>query len=875
MPAHLPARTRLLRGEEGLRLRRLRRVHRARRRRPRAQLPLPGGPGRRARGHHRGGPRHRRGAAPGPAAVPRRPGLPVRLLHRRVRHDDGGARRGPARRPAPGAQGQPVPLHRLPGHLRRRPRCHHRRDGVPGTGGRGERGGPRRPAGRHRHRPLHARRRRAGCAAHEAAALAARARPGRRDRHRRRAGPARGAGRVHPRGRAAAPVLQRPAREPGGRPGRHPRARRRRAPRRAARRRRGGRHRGRRGGGLPPGPGDLRGAARRHRSRGGPAPRRAAGAGDGQRGGGGARGGRRRRGRVRGGRRRVRADVPHPARAARQPRDARCGRLAGGRRLAGGAHQHQVPFLTRRALCDLFDLPAESVRVVAGRVGGGFGGKQEMLVEDVVTLAVLQLRRPVRLEFTRAEQFVGATTRHPFTVRVKVGARADGTLTAIQVRAVSDTGAYGNHGPAVMFHAVAESLAVYTCPHKKVDGFAVHTHTVPSGAFRGYGLGQVTFAVESAIDELARTLGLDPLAVRERNILRSGDPVVAPAGHDDDLHVASYGLDQCLDVVRAAAAEPAGPVPEGWLVGSGSALSMIATGPPGGHTADVVARLLPDGAIEVAVGTTEFGNGTTTVHRQIAADALGTRPDRITVRQSDTDLVGHDTGAFGSTGTVVAGKATLRAAHALAGSLRMLAAQYLGVDARECVLVVDAVQAGDRQILLKELHQRAGRDVVAHGTFGGTPRSVAFNVQWFRVAVDPGTGEIRILRSVHAADAGRVLNPMQCRGQVEGGVAQALGAAQFEQVRLDADGRVTTTAFREYRLPAFADVPPTEVHFVDTTDAIGPLGAKSMSESPFNPVAPALANAVRDATGVRFTDLPLARDTVWLALDARRGSQAG
>jgi len=535
----------------------------------------------------------------------------------------------------------------------------------------------------------------------------------------------------------------------------------------------------------------------------------------------------------------------------------------------------QVPFLTRRALCDLFDLPAESVRVVAGRVGGGFGGKQEMLVEDVVTLAVLQLRRPVRLEFTRAEQFVGATTRHPFTVRVKVGARADGTLTAIQVRAVSDTGAYGNHGPAVMFHAVAESLAVYTCPHKKVDGFAVHTHTVPSGAFRGYGLGQVTFAVESAIDELARTLGLDPLAVRERNILCSGDPVVAPAGHDDDLHVASYGLDQCLDVVRAAAAEPAGPVPEGWLVGSGSALSMIATGPPGGHTADVVARLLPDGAIEVAVGTTEFGNGTTTVHRQIAADALGTRPDRITVRQSDTDLVGHDTGAFGSTGTVVAGKATLRAAHALAGSLRMLAAQYLGVDARECVLVVDAVQAGDRQILLKELHQRAGRDVVAHGTFGGTPRSVAFNVQWFRVAVDPGTGEIRILRSVHAADAGRVLNPMQCRGQVEGGVAQALGAAQFEQVRLDADGRVTTTAFREYRLPAFADVPPTEVHFVDTTDAIGPLGAKSMSESPFNPVAPALANAVRDATGVRFTDLPLARDTVWLALDARRGSQAG
>ncbi len=237
----------------------------------------------------------------------------------------------------------------------------------------------------------------------------------------------------------------------------------------------------------------------------------------------------------------------------------------------------RTPFLTRRALCDLFDLPPESVRVVAGRVGGGFGGKQEMLVEDVVALAVLRLRRPVRLEYTRAEQFVGSTTRHPFGMRIKLGARADGTLTAMQVRAVSDTGAYGNHGPAVLHHAVTESLAIYRCANKlaiyrcankKADGYAVYTHTVPAGAFRGYGLGQVTFAVESAIDELARRLGLDPYAVRACNVLRAGDPLIAPTGQDDELHIASYGLDQCLDVVRAAAAEPAEPAPSGWLVGS-------------------------------------------------------------------------------------------------------------------------------------------------------------------------------------------------------------------------------------------------------------------------------------------------------------------
>ncbi|ODU06885.1 MAG: aldehyde oxidase [Pseudonocardia sp. SCN 72-86] len=532
----------------------------------------------------------------------------------------------------------------------------------------------------------------------------------------------------------------------------------------------------------------------------------------------------------------------------------------------------QTPFLTRRALCDLFDLPPDGVRVVAARVGGGFGGKQEMLVEDVVALAVLRLRRPVKLEYTRAEQFVGATTRHPFTVRVRAGARRDGTLTALDVRAVSNTGAYGNHGPAVMFHALGESLAVYRCANKKADGFAVYTHTVPAGAFRGYGLGQVSFAVESALDELARRLGLDPLAVREANILRAGEPLVTPAGHDDDLSIGSYGLDQCLDVVRRARTDHASidDAPDGWLTGEGSALSMIATGPPGGHHADVTATLLRDGTFEVRVGTAEFGNGTTTVHRQIAADALCTTPDRVVIRQSDTDLVRHDTGAFGSTGTVVAGKATLRATTGLATTLLRLAADRLGVAEAQCRLVVDAVVAGGRQILLKELHQSVGADVVAEGSFGGTPRSAAFNVQWFRIAVDPGTGELRILRSVHAADAGTVMNPLQVRGQVEGGVAQALGAAVSEEVRINDDGAVTTAAFRTYRLPTFADVPRTEVTFVETTDSVGPLGAKSMSESPFNPVAPALANALRDATGIRFTELPLTRDRIWLALDAHR-----
>ncbi|MEU4561175.1 molybdopterin cofactor-binding domain-containing protein [Actinoplanes sp. NPDC023936] len=483
----------------------------------------------------------------------------------------------------------------------------------------------------------------------------------------------------------------------------------------------------------------------------------------------------------------------------------------------------QTPFLTRRAVARLYDLPADRVRVVAGRVGGGFGGKQEMLVEDLVALAVLRTGRPVKWEYTRSEQFTGATTRHPFEVTVEAGARRSGELTALRLSVVVNTGAYGNHGTSVMHHGCHETVAVYKCGNMSTDAVTVYTNTVPAGAFRGYGLGQVTFAVEQVLDELARKIGMDPVTFRERNVVREGDDLTAPGDHVDDLGIASYGLDQCLARMRAAALS-ADEAPAGWRVGEGMAIAMIAAGPPGGHFADATVRALGDDRYEVFVGTAEFGNGSTTVFAQIVADEMATTPDRVVIRQSDTDLVGHDTGAFASTGVVVAGRAVLRAARSL----------------------------------------RAGGD--GHGFFDGTPRSVAFNAQWFRVAIDPDTGELRILRSVHSADAGTVLNPAQLRGQIEGGVAQALGATLSEHVDVSPSGEVTTTTFRQYHLPAFADVPRTEVHFADTTDAIGPLGAKSMSESPFNPVAPALANAIRDAIGVRMTDLPFTADRIWQAM---------
>ncbi len=324
-------------------------------------------------------------------------------------------------------------------------------------------------------------------------------------------------------------------------------------------------------------------------------------------------------------------------------------------------------------------------------------------------------------------------------------------------------------------------------------------------------------------------------------MVRPGDPLVCIDDEPDDVSIASYGRDQCVDLVRTALAsgrgEPAPDDPE-WLPGQGIAITMLDTIPPNGHHAHVRVGQREGGGYRLIVGTSEFGNGTSTVHRQLAARALDCRVDDVELTQSDTDNLVHDTGAYGSTGTVVAGMATLRAA----SELRRL------IDAEP-----------DAEKLLE-----------AEGWSDGTPRSVSFNVHGFRVAVRPATGEIRILQSVQAADAGTVLNPMQCRGQVEGGSAQALGAAMYEHVDIDSDGRVSTRALRDYHVPALGDVPRTEVFFAQTSDPLGPLGAKPMSEAPFNPVAPALANAVRDATGVRIGELPLSRDRVWAALDGRR-----
>jgi len=528
----------------------------------------------------------------------------------------------------------------------------------------------------------------------------------------------------------------------------------------------------------------------------------------------------------------------------------------------------QTPFPAKAKLAYLFGMDPAKIHLYSERVGGGFGAKQEVLSEELCVLATLKTRRPVKWEFTRTEEFIGATTRHPYRVLVRLGAKRDGTLRAMQLRVVSNTGAYGNHGGAVLFHSLNESLALYRCPNKKADAFAVYTNTVPAGAFRGYGITQTCFAIESAMDELARQLEIDPVAMRRKNMIRPGDTFLSIWKEPHDVAMGSYGLAECLDKAEEALASGRGiPKPEGsdWLEGKGLAISMLDCAPPE-HRSEARMDLTSAGDYRLAIGSTEFGNGSITTHRQIAATVLGCSVNRIQVVNADTDETPYDTGTFGSTGTTVAGLAVHAVASALKEQLLGLVKRYTDVPADACSLGDGTAFCGDRALPLSELFAKATRD--GHGVNAvrksfGAPRTVSFNVHGFRIAVHRITGQIEILQSVHAADAGVVLNPMQIRGQVEGSIAQGIGWSLFERMITNEQGEVINPTFRNYRIPAFADVPSTEIFFADTYDKFGPLGAKAMSESPINPVAPALGNALRDATGIRFGNLPFSADRIF------------
>jgi CO/xanthine dehydrogenase Mo-binding subunit len=512
----------------------------------------------------------------------------------------------------------------------------------------------------------------------------------------------------------------------------------------------------------------------------------------------------------------------------------------------------QVPFHCQRMLSELLDLPKDKIRVYKAKLGGGFGNKQELLCEDLCALATLKTGQPVQWEFSRLEEFTSTNSRHAEVIRLKTGAKADGTLVAQEMVAIANTGAYGNHGQTVVFLTGYVSLGLYRCPNRSFQGYAVYTNTMPAGAFRGYGATQGCFAVECQLDEIAAKLNLDPLDLRRTNIIRPGD-IVALGRSDDHFNlIGGYALEECITKV----VEKMGDLPEPPPVvaghlrrGVGFAVSMQGSGLSKIHHAGVTLSLEPDGRFCLRTGSVDVGTGSDTTLRQIAAQVLGVAVGQIDIITADTHATPFDAGSYASATLYISGQAVKQAAELLRDRL-----QTAGID-----LTAAAHATHPASLPLP---------IVAEVTYAADESTLTFAVQGVEVEVDMETGKVQVLRSVQAIDLGRAINPRICVGQATGGSAMGIGYALMEELLLDDRGKILNPGFRTYRIPTAADVPPMQVMLIETEDPYGPFGAKGVGEITTNCMAPAIANAIAHATGIRLTQLPMTPERVWNAIHA-------
>ena len=554
----------------------------------------------------------------------------------------------------------------------------------------------------------------------------------------------------------------------------------------------------------------------------------------------------------------------------------------------------QVPFHTRRMLAPILGLPEKRIRVIKPRIGGGFGGKQEMLIEDICAHLTIVTGRPVRLEYTRREEFT-ATSRHPMILRVRTGVKEDGTIVANEMIVISNTGAYGNHAMTVPGNTLHKALALYNAPHIHGQATAVYTNTPPSGAYRGYGVPQGFFAMEVHMERIARTLGLDPLAFRLQNAIKAGDehPISkvwteGREGHGEVIQ--TCGLEEC--VRRGAAAigwyEKFGN-PEWHQVpghphlrrGIGVACVMQGTAIAYLDMGSAIIKMNDDGSFHLFVGATDLGTGADTVLAQMAAEVLGCSVDDIIIYSSDTDFTPFDKGAYASSTTYISGMAVVKAAQEAAHHIREVAATMLGergdpVAPEELVLHDRAVWAPDgrsvslRDVALYSLHTKDQRQIMGTGSHVSPVAPPPFGAQFAEVTVDVETGAFTVDRLLMAVDCGVIVNPLTASGQIEGGMTQALGMAVSEEIVLDTRGRVVNDQFDDYKIFRADEMPELEVIFVETHEPSGPFGVKAVAEIPKDGVAPAVANAIYDAVGVWITELPITPEKVWRALQEQR-----
>ena len=547
----------------------------------------------------------------------------------------------------------------------------------------------------------------------------------------------------------------------------------------------------------------------------------------------------------------------------------------------------QVPFHVRRMLAPLIGLPVKRIRVIKPRIGGGFGGKQEMLIEDLCAHLTIATGRPVRFEYTREQEFTSARSRHPMEVKYRAGVMKDGTLHALDMHVISNTGAYGTHGLTVCSVTGLRGLATYKSPHQRFVGEIVYTNRPTPGAFRGYGAPQAEFALESLMEEIAHELGWDAVEFRLKNAVRVGDPIAVTAalgeGTSEESQaqiVQTCGLPQCVEQGAAAihwdrkydAAWRVDPARPHIRRGLGMAACMHGTAIPGLDMGGASIKLNDDGSFNVLVGATDLGTGSDTVLAQIAAETLGAALNDVIIYSSDTDFTPFDTGAYASSTTFISGGAVKKAAEQVRAQIFERAALMLRTDLAGLTLKDRRVTAPDGRsvtleaVALDSLHTQDQRQIMATASHVSPHSPPPFGAQYAEVEVDTETGQVTVMKLVMAVDCGTAINPLTTQGQIEGGLAQALGYAVCEEMVFDEAGRSLATRFGDYRVLQADEVPAIEAILVPTYEPSGPFGAKAAAEIPMDGVAPAVANAVFDAVGVRLRDLPLTPEKIWRAL---------
>jgi len=552
----------------------------------------------------------------------------------------------------------------------------------------------------------------------------------------------------------------------------------------------------------------------------------------------------------------------------------------------------QVPYHTRRQVAMILQIPVQRIHVIKPRIGGGFGGKQEMLLEDICGALALATRRPVKMEYTRAEEFYMARSRHPQILRIKMGVKRDGTLLANQLTVLATTGAYGSHAATVQGNTGSKVLPLYRAPHMRFECHVVYTNMPVAGAFRGYGCPQGYFAQECLVDEIAHELGMDPIEFRKKNIIRTGDidELSAQLGEGKKglpRHIRTCALPECLD--RGAAAiewerkRKELPRRSSHLRrGVGVACSMQGSAIAGIDWASALLKMNEDGSFNLQVGASDLGTGSDTVLAQIAAETLGITPDKLIVRSSDTDFTPFDVGAYASSTTIISGGAVKKAAEKVRDQILATASRMLEVSAEN-------LMCRDNQVVTKcECKKSATMaEVALHAMYKdkvqimegashfNTDSPPPFCAQFAEVEVDTETGHVRVVHLVTAVDLGVAINPMQAEGQAEGAVAQSLGYALSEEMMIDASGRMLNPNFLDYKMFSAKDMPKLTTILVETNEPLGPYGAKSIAEVGINAPAPAVANAIFHAIGVRFRKLPIRPEDVLRALRVKAGQAPG